>query len=37
MAAQVDKITYTSTPEQIQAMHAAFDAANRSLPLINIG
>ncbi|MFM8595086.1 MAG: aldehyde dehydrogenase family protein, partial [Chloroflexota bacterium] len=27
MAAQVDKITYTSTPEQIQAMHTAFDAA----------
>ncbi|CAA9557989.1 MAG: Delta-1-pyrroline-5-carboxylate dehydrogenase [uncultured Thermomicrobiales bacterium] len=27
MTATVDKITYTSTPEQIRAMHAAFDEA----------
>jgi len=31
MAAPVDKITYTSTPEQIQAMHDAFDAALRDV------
>lgn len=27
MTATVDKITYTSTPEQVQAMHSAFDQA----------
>ena len=27
MSATVEKITYTSTPEQVAAMHAAFDRA----------